>query len=135
LAWTSDGKKLISASKGPIRIFDTATWKQIAALEGHKDWVNAITLARNNRLLASASDDKTACLWNLDTNLSVGPPIQHKKEVNSTAFSANGRVLVTGCDDKNAYIWDVDAILEQPGLENLLPTGDVSANMSPALSH
>ncbi|KAG1870888.1 hypothetical protein F4604DRAFT_1771274, partial [Suillus subluteus] len=29
LAWTSDGKKLISG------IFDTATWQQIATLEGH----------------------------------------------------------------------------------------------------
>jgi WD40 repeat protein len=35
LAWTSDGKKLISGSCGPIRIFDTATWEQVDALDGH----------------------------------------------------------------------------------------------------
>jgi WD40 repeat protein len=46
LGWTSDGKKLISGSSsyGPIKIFDTATWKQIAVLEGHKHYVNAISL-------------------------------------------------------------------------------------------
>jgi WD40 repeat protein len=76
LAWTSDGKKLISGSLGPIRIFDTATWQQIAILEGHTSIVEAICLSPNNRLLASASWDKTAHLWDLDTNLPVGPPLQ-----------------------------------------------------------
>jgi WD40 repeat protein len=134
LAWTSDGNKLITASKGPIRIFDTATWEETGTLDGHTDWVNAINLSHNNRLLASVSKDKTACLWNLDTNLPVGPPLQHKKAVFITAFSANGQVLVTGCHDKNAYVWDVHAILKQAGLEDLLHTGDVSANISPTLS-
>jgi WD40 repeat protein len=94
LAWTSDGKKLITASHGPIRIFDTATWKQTGTLEGHTNYVNAISLSGNNyRLIATASDDKTVRIWNLDTNLPVGPPLQHKHKVYSTAFSANGRVL------------------------------------------
>jgi WD40 repeat protein len=35
LGWMSDGQKLISGSFGSIRIFDTATWEQIAILEGH----------------------------------------------------------------------------------------------------
>jgi WD40 repeat protein len=65
LAWTSDGKKLISGSLGPIRLFDTATWQQITILEGHTSLVNAISLSSDNRLLASASWDKTARLWNL----------------------------------------------------------------------
>jgi WD40 repeat protein len=41
LGWTSDGKKLISGSFGPIRIFDTATWQHIAILEvEHKCFVS-----------------------------------------------------------------------------------------------
>jgi WD40 repeat protein len=135
LAWTSAGKTLITGSYGPIRIFDTVTWRRIATLQGHINYVNAITLSHNNRLLASASNDKTVRLWSLDTNLPVGPPLQHNDRVERVAFSANGRVLVTGSRDKNAYAWDVHAILKQAGLEDLLHTGDVSANMSPTLSH
>jgi WD40 repeat protein len=136
-AWTSDGKKLITGSNGLIRIFDTATWRQLAILGGHTNYVNAITLSWNNRLLASASDDSTARLWNLDTNLPVAPPLQHQDWVESAAFSANGRVLVTGSKDKNAYAWDVNAILKQAGLEDLLLTDTdiVSANTSPTLGH
>ncbi|KAG1861728.1 hypothetical protein DFJ58DRAFT_245334 [Suillus subalutaceus] len=100
-------------------IFDTATWKQIATLEGHTDYVNLITLSQNNRLLVSTSNDKTACIWNLDTNLSIGPPLQHEEEVECAALSADGKVLVTG-NDKNVYTWDVQAILKNAGLEDLL---------------
>jgi WD40 repeat protein len=136
LAWTSDAKKLITASRGPIRIFNTATWQQIAILEGHKDYVNAITLTLNNRLLASASDDQTVRIWNLDTTLPVGPPLQHKDKVECTGFSADGKLLVTGGRDKNAYTWDIHAILKQACLEGLLPPGTniVSANISCTLT-
>ncbi|KAG2343333.1 WD40 repeat-like protein [Suillus weaverae] len=123
LAWTSDGEKLISGSSGPIRIFDTATWQEIAILKGHTDYVRAISLSQNNRLLASASGDKTARLWNLDTNLPVGSPLQHKSGVYSAALSADGKVQVTGCGDNNAYAWDIHATLKKAGLEDLLPTG------------
>jgi WD40 repeat protein len=127
LAWTSDGKKLISGSYKLIRIFDTATWQEIAILEGHTNWVNAISLSQNNRFLASVSDDKTACLWNLDTNLQVGPPLQHEDGLWCVALSPDGKVLVTGCKNNNAYAWDVHAILKKAGLEDLLlPIPDVN---------
>ncbi|KIK43474.1 hypothetical protein CY34DRAFT_710663 [Suillus luteus UH-Slu-Lm8-n1] len=122
LAWTLDGKKLVSGSNGPIRIFDTTTWQQIATLGGHIDFVTAISLSRNNRLLASVSNDRTARLWNLDTNLPVGPLIYHGEKAPSTVLSPDAKVLVTACED-NTYTWDVHAILREAGLEDLLPIG------------
>jgi WD40 repeat protein len=136
LVWTSDGKRLISGSYGPIRIFDTATWQQIAILKGHRSLVTAISLSQNDRLLASVSYDKTARLWNLDTNLPVGPPLQHAQDLSSAALSPDGRVLVT-VDKNNAYARDVHAILKETGLEDLLSIGTniVSVNILAALSH
>jgi WD40 repeat protein len=121
LAWTSDGKQLISASYGLIRIFDTATWRLAAILGGHRSYVNAIALSRDNRLLASTSDDGTVRLWNLETNLPVGPPIQHEHAVECAALSADGKLLVTGCSN-TTYTWDIHVILKHAGLEDLLPT-------------
>ncbi|KAG2753638.1 WD40 repeat-like protein [Suillus brevipes Sb2] len=123
LAWTSDGKKLISGSYRLIRIFDTATWQQIGVLEGHTNVVNGISLSSNNRFLASASRDGTARLWNLDTNLPVGPPLRHENDLDSAALSPDGKVLATGCENHNAYTWDVHAILKEAGLEDLLLVG------------
>jgi len=130
LAWTLDQKKLIAGSYPSIRIFDTATWQQIAILEGHINTVSSLSLFENDRLLASGSFDKTARLWNLETNLPVGPPIQHKELVFSAAISADGKQLVTGCGDKNAYVWDIHTTLKAAGLEDLLSIPDVSVNTS-----
>jgi WD40 repeat protein len=127
LAWTSDGKKLISGSY-EIRIFDTTTWQQIAVLKGHIGFVKAISLSRNERFLASASNDKTARLWNLDTNLPIGSPLQHEDGLQCTALSPDGKLLVTGCRNGHAYTWDVHAILNKAGLEGLFhPLSNVSS--------
>ncbi|KAG2064336.1 WD40 repeat-like protein [Suillus decipiens] len=121
LAWTSRGQKLISGLYILIRIFDTATWQQIAILEGHTNFVTDITLSQNNRLLASVSYDKTARLWSLDTNLPIGQPLQHEDALRSAALSPDGKVLVTGCKNGNANTWDIHAILKKAGLEDLFP--------------
>jgi WD40 repeat protein len=121
LTWTSDEKKFISGFyDGSIRIFDTATWEEIALLEGHKGVVNTLSLFSGERLLASTSWDKTVRLWNLDTNLPVGPPLQHEDVVSSASPSADGKLLVTGCHDHNAYVWDIHDILREAGHEDLL---------------
>ncbi|KAG2057865.1 WD40 repeat-like protein [Suillus hirtellus] len=128
LAWTLDGKRLISGSHGSIRIFDTATWQVAAVLDGHQYWVYSISLSINDRFFASASDDKTARLWNLDTNLPIGLPLQHEDEVDCAALSTDGKLLVTGCENTNAYTWDIQVILKEAGLEDLLPPlSDVAA--------
>jgi WD40 repeat protein len=128
LAWTSDQKKLITGSYASIRIFDTVTWQQIAILEGHTRTVYSLSLFPSDRLLVSASHDKTARLWNLDTNLPVGPPIQHEDLVISAVISADGKQLVTGCADQIAYVWDIHTTLKDAGLEELLSILDVSVN-------
>ncbi|KAG2364072.1 quinon protein alcohol dehydrogenase-like superfamily [Suillus spraguei] len=111
LTWTSDEKKLISGSRnGSIRIFDTATWYQIAILDGHTQGIKSITLFRNDRLLASTSWDGTARLWNLDTNLQVGSPLQHERVQTSNT---------------NVYVWDIQAIFNSARLEDLLFIPDV----------
>jgi WD40 repeat protein len=126
VVWMSDGKKLVGGSKNSIMIFDTSTLQKITTLKGHRSWVHVIALSRNERLLVSASYDYTAHLWNLDTNLPVGPPLEHERTVLCAAISADGKLLVTGCDDNNVYVWDLHAILDKAGLEDLLSIPDVS---------
>ena len=135
LAWTSDQTKLITGSSTSIRIFDTATWQQIAILKGHTSAVVSLSLFQNDRLLASGSWDNTARLWNLDTNLPVGAPIQHQVDVYIAAISADGKQLVTGCTDKNAYVWDIHTTLKDARLEDLISIPDVNTLISVSSHH
>ena len=78
----------------------------------------------NDRLLASGSYGK-ARLWNLDTNLPIGPSLRHPDWVRGVALSTDGKFLAA-CEDKNAYVWDIHAILSGAGLEDLLSIPNVS---------
>jgi WD40 repeat protein len=121
LAWTPDGKTLISGSNDySIRTWNTSNWKQIAVFDGHTSLVYNIAISPNGRILASASYDNTARLWNLDNNQPINSPLNHTRRVTVVSFSADGKLLATGCDDLNAYTWDVSAISKQAGLDNLL---------------
>jgi len=127
LAWTKDGKTLISGSDDfSIRTWNTTNWKQTAVLAEHTSYVRAIAISPNGRILASASMDKTARLWNLENGQPISSPLQHAHKVISVSFSADGKRLATGCDDKNAYIWDVAAILREADLDDLLLDPKVS---------
>jgi WD40 repeat protein len=95
---------LISGSfDGLIRTWDTVTWRQTAVLMGHTALVYGIAISPNGRILASASWDRTARLWNLENGQQIGSPLQHESYVNCVSFSTDEKPLVTGCDDKNAY--------------------------------
>jgi WD40 repeat protein len=129
LAWTADGKTLISGlGDCSIRTWNTITWQQIAVWTGHISYVRAIAISPNGRILASASQDNTAQLWNLETGQPIGSPLIHDSEnaVWCTSFSADGMLLVTGCEDHNAYMWDISAIVKEAGLGELLLNPNVS---------
>jgi WD40 repeat protein len=83
-------------------------------------------MSPNGRILAGASYDKTARLWNLETGQPIGSPLQHEDPVWCTSFSTDGMLLATGCDDKNAHMWDVSAIVKQAGFSELLLNSNVS---------
>ena len=56
--------------------------------------------------MVTASDDKTARLWDVATGAPIGKPLQHEDSVNSAAFSPDGARVVTASDDKTARLWD-----------------------------
>jgi WD40 repeat protein len=129
LAWTKDGKTLISGSfDHSIRTWNTTKWEQTAVLDKHTHNVFALAISPNGRILASVSGDKTARLWNLDNGQPIGLPLRHTEQVNCVSFSADGKLLATGCCNNSAYSWDVDAIVREAGLDELL--SDSKANKS-----
>jgi WD40 repeat protein len=127
LAWTSDGRTLISgAADCLIRTWNTTTWQQINVMRGHADDIESIVISPNGRILASGSVDKTARLWNLENGQPIGSPLQHVDSVTCVSFSADGKLLATGDRDRNAYSWDISAIAREAHLDELLWNPNVS---------
>ena len=56
--------------------------------------------------VVTASDDKTARIWDARTGKPIGKPLQHQGAVVSAAFDLKGERVVTASQDKTARIWD-----------------------------
>ncbi|MDI7276173.1 MAG: protein kinase, partial [Anaerolineae bacterium] len=65
LAITPDGHRAVSTGeRGTLRVWDLESGKGIE-LEGHTDWVLAVTVAPDGRFAASTSRDDTVRIWDL----------------------------------------------------------------------
>ncbi|MGW3207570.1 nSTAND1 domain-containing NTPase [Streptomyces sp. NPDC001135] len=76
----------------------------------HDDVVTSLAFAPGGHLLASASWDGTARLWQVTGGRALWSPAVlrgHTKFVRSVAFSPDGRTLVTASEDTTVRIWDV----------------------------
>ena len=78
----------------------------LKTLSGHEYPVTAINFSSNGKFLASASNDKTIKLWDLENNTLVDTFTEHKKSVNSVSFSSKDKLLVSGSTDKTVKLWN-----------------------------
>lgn len=76
-------------------------------LSGHKRSILEATFSPDGRQLVTASEDRTARLWDVTTGKLLRTFSGHKGGVRSVAFSPDGRVLATASVDQTAKMWDM----------------------------
>jgi WD40 repeat protein len=76
------------------------------SLRGHGGSVLSAAFSPDGSRIVTASDDKTARIWDATTAKEIAVLRGHDDALLSAAFSPDGSRIVTASDDKTARIWD-----------------------------
>jgi WD40 repeat protein len=61
--FSSDGRRVVTASRNTARVWDATTGKPIGAPLQHADQVDTAVFSSDGRRVVTASDDETARIW------------------------------------------------------------------------
>ncbi|MDB6022492.1 MAG: repeat-containing protein, partial [Pedosphaera sp.] len=100
-------KRLVLAYTNFVRVIEAATGRTLFTLP-HKEMVLSTTFSPDGLLIATASQDGTAHLWDAGTGVPIGPALTHDHYVIFANFSPDSRWLATGSQDGTAKIWRTD---------------------------
>jgi small GTP-binding protein len=74
--------------------------------KNHAGWIGRIDWSPDGRLLASGSDDRTICIWNLSEGALAKVLKGHNDTVFGVAWSPDGSLLASSSDDETVIIWN-----------------------------
>ena len=76
------------------------------SLRGHEGAVQSAAFSPDGARIVTASDDRTARIWDAATGAEIAALRGHERAVAGAAFSPDGARIVTASDDRTARIWD-----------------------------
>ncbi len=111
VALSPDGKTLAAAVRfGAIKVWDVATGKEVASLDGHDGDAWSVCFTPDGKTLVSGGGDwgkpGSVRLWNTET-WTARATLAHPGEVLCVAVSPDGRWLAAGGADRAVRVWDL----------------------------
>ena len=113
VAFSPDGKTVLTASKFKTQMCEAATGKPIGLPLSEKAWIDTVAFSPDGLTVLTGSNHGKAQLWEVATGKQIGPPLQtqDQRQVRAVAFSPDGKTLLTGGGDPyrpkgGARLWE-----------------------------
>jgi WD40 repeat protein len=120
LALTGDGKALVAAAPGSVRVCNIGSTVEKRVLPGHTGRIGGLAFSPDGRLLVSASQDQTARVWDVTTGELLTTLTGFRGPLGSVAFSPDGRVLATADWSGAIRLWHTSSWREAQELPHEL---------------
>jgi len=105
IAFSPDGKVLAVVRKNEVRLYDTQSWKELRAFKGHTAPIQSAFWSEDGNWFITASEDKSATVWNAGTGKAEVVLRAHSAEVRFASIAPDGRHVMTVSKDGTIWIW------------------------------
>lgn len=93
---------------GEIVLYESATGKVRARLDGHRDFVYHVAFNHDGTRLASCGYDRLIRIWDTAHGKLTAVLKEHTEAVYAVVFSDDGRLLASAAADRSVKIWKVE---------------------------
>ncbi len=111
VAVSTDGRIASASDDETVRLFDLYDGRPLAVLRGHTGNVYYVAFSPDAKRLASASQDKTVRVWNVEGSVAPVPLLVlrgHTSDVYDVSFSPDGKRIASASNDKTVRVWNSD---------------------------
>jgi WD40 repeat protein len=108
IVWGGESQYIVSGAKDKyLKVRYIKDDKDVVLIEPHTQEVKAVAISPNDKLLASASKDRTVAIWDTEKWTCIKHLKGHENEVNCVDFDQKSVFLVSGGTDHLIKIWCV----------------------------